>query len=106
MRARLARRGTLLLAALALVTMSALALASSAEAAGMLQAGAHGRAYVFNPASTVSVAPGAAHGASDTGQMAGGLAALALLLGGIGVVGRTAGRSVCAPAGGSAGGAQ
>ena len=88
MRATLARRGTVLLATLALVTMSSLAVASSAQALGMLKAGAHGRANVVDPAVTVPLAPDTGAGASGAGLMAGGLAALGLLLGGVGMVGR------------------
>ena len=92
MKTTLARRGTLLLATLALVTMSSPALASSAQAVtqalGMLKAGAHGRANVVDPAVTVPLAPDTGSGASGAGLMAVGLAALGLLLGGVGMVGR------------------
>jgi hypothetical protein len=88
MRATLARRGALLLAALVLVTVISLALASSAQAVGTLKAGAHGRANVVDLASNARLAPDTGSGVSGAGLMAAGLAALALVLGGIGMAGR------------------
>jgi hypothetical protein len=88
----LARRRTAFLTALALSATMLLAVAATADA-GVLKAGAHGRANIVDPAKTTPGFQGTSSGGLGAGGIAGSLAALALLVGTVGIVGRVGWRA-------------